>query len=109
MGYTNKELQRRIDERNCGWSFRELERRKKLEEQEPIVYKSNNPITPIMIVIDGVKNSIMNLHGGVKEFVKDYGGDYFDEERVEWFVKNEDYNQPKVLDFIDDWNVCFPE
>ena len=29
----------------------------------------------------------MNLYGGVKKFVKDYGGDYFDEERVEWFMK----------------------
>ena len=37
MGRTNKELQIRIDERNCVWSFRELERRKKLEEKEPII------------------------------------------------------------------------
>lgn len=36
MEFTNKELQRRIEDRNCSWSFDELERRKKLEENEKI-------------------------------------------------------------------------
>jgi len=50
----------------------------------------------------------MNLYGGVKKFVKDYGGDYFDEERVEWFMKNDEYSQSEVWVFVSDWNICFP-
>ena len=59
-------------------------------------------------IIDGIKNNIINTYGGVEEFVRDYGGDYFNEERVEWFIKNQDYFQQSVWDFMDDWNVCFP-
>ncbi len=108
MGYTNKELQRRIEEKKCSWSFGELKRRKELEEKEPTIITSSDLLLPKMIVVDGIKNSIMNSYGGVKEFVKGYSGDFFDEERVEWFVKNKEYFHPKVWDFVNDWNICFP-
>ena len=104
MGYTNKELQRRIEEKNCIWSFWELKRRKKLEEQIPIIYHGEH-----FIRVNEIKNNIMNLYGGVKKFVKDYGGDYFDEERVEWFMKNDEYSQSEVWVFVSDWNKCFPK
>ena len=59
-------------------------------------------------VIDEIRNNILYNFGGVKEFIKDYGGDYFDEEYVNWFMKVEDYNDKKLDGFIEKWNLCFP-
>jgi len=60
------------------------------------------------IHIEEIRNNILNHFGGVKEFIKDYGGDYFDEEYVNWFMKVEDYNDEKLYGFIEKWNLCFP-
>ncbi len=60
------------------------------------------------IHIEEIRNNILNNFGGVKEFIKDYGGDYFDEEYVNWFMKVEDYNDEKLYGFIEKWNLCFP-
>ena len=60
------------------------------------------------IHIKEIRNNILNNFGGVKEFIKDYGGDYFDEEYVNWFMKVEDYNDEKLYGFIEKWNLCFP-
>ena len=46
--------------------------------------------------------------GGVNKFIKDYGGDYFDEEYVNWFMKVQDENGEKLDGFIEKWNLCFP-
>ena len=130
MGYTSLELQRKLekystyyvdvgilrgelDDKELELIEHRIEDIKTLlgvyeREEGIIVYKSSDPLLPKMIVVDGIKNSIMNSYGGVKEFVKGYGGDFFDEERVEWFVKNKEYFHPKVWGFVNDWNICFP-
>lgn len=130
MGYTREELQRKLEKYSTYYvdvgilqeeltdeemevMEQRIENIKLLldrydKEEGSVVYEGNDPILPKMIKVDGVKNSIMNLYGGVEEFVRDYGGDYFNEERVEWFIKNQDYFQQSVWDFMDDWNVCFP-
>ena len=59
-------------------------------------------------VIDEIRNNILDNFGGVNKFIKDYGGDYFDEEYVNWFMKVEDYNDEKLDGFIEKWNLCFP-
>ena len=75
-------------------------------------------------VIDEIRNNILNNYGGVKEFIKDYGGDYFNEEYVNWFINVVDtlmeikkvngfsnikyYNDEKLDGFIENWNLCFP-
>jgi len=59
-------------------------------------------------VIDEIRNNILYNFGGVKEFIKDYGGDYFDEEYVNWFMKVEDYNDERLDGFKEKWNLCFP-
>jgi two-component SAPR family response regulator len=59
-------------------------------------------------MIDEIKNNILNNYGGVKEFVRNYGGDSFNEELVNWFLINNDYHEPKVEVFIKMWKVCFP-
>ena len=45
-------------------------------------------------MIDEIKNNILNNYGGVKEFVRNYGGDSFNEELVNWFLINNDYTNP---------------
>ena len=130
MGYTREELQRKLEKYSTYYvdvgilqeeltdeemevMEQRIENIKLLldrydKEEDSVVYEGSDPTLPIRIEVDGVKNSIMNLYGGVEEFVRDYGGDYFNEERVEWFIKNQDYFQQSVWDFMDDWNVCFP-
>ena len=130
MGYTREELQRKLEKYSTYYvdvgilqeeltdeemevMEQRIENIKLLldrydKEEGSVIYEGRDPTLPIRIEVDGVKNSIMNLYGGVEEFVRDYGGDYFNEERVEWFIKNQDYFQQSVWDFMDDWNVCFP-
>ena len=50
------------------------------------------------IHIEEIRNNILNNFGGVKEFIKDYGGDYFDEEYVNWFMKVEDIMMKSYMD-----------
>ena len=57
--------------------------------------------------IDEIRNNILNNYGGVREFVKGYGGDYFDEEYVSWFMKV-DYTDERLDEFIEKWRMCFP-
>ena len=59
-------------------------------------------------IVDEIKNNILNNYGGVKEFVRNYGGDLFNEELVNWFLINNDYHEPNVEVFIKMWRVCFP-
>jgi hypothetical protein len=130
MGYTIEEIQRKIekwsiiyvddgilqgelDEKEMEMIERRLEYYKRLlddyeKEQGEVLYTSGDETLGRMIEVDGIKNSIINLFGGVKEFVKDYGGDVFDEGKVEWFIRNEDYLHPKVEGFVNDWVRVFP-
>lgn len=59
-------------------------------------------------IVDEIKNNILNNYGGVKEFVRNYGGDSFNEELVNWFMINNDYHEPNVEVFIKMWRECFP-
>lgn len=56
-----------------------------------------------------IKNNILNNYGGVEEFVKNYGGDYFYEEYVNWFMNVTDYSDKNLDKFVDKWDICFPE
>jgi len=77
-------------------------------KQLETIYEFRNISSRNRIHIEEIRNNILNNFGGVKEFIKDYGGDYFDEEYVNWFMKVEDYNDEKLYGFIEKWNLCFP-
>ena len=58
--------------------------------------------------IDEIRNNILYNFGGVKEFIKDYGGDSFDVVSVDWFMKVKDYTDERLYEFIEKWRMCFP-
>ena len=77
-------------------------------KQLETIYEFRNISSRNRIHIEEIRNNILNNFGGVKEFIKDYGGDYFDEEYVNWFMKVEDYNDERLDGFKEKWNLCFP-
>lgn len=130
MGYTKEEIQKKLekwsltyvdlgilqgelDEEEMKMIERRLEYYKKLlgdyeREQGTTLYTGSDETLGRMVRVDGIKNDIINTFGGTTEFVKNYGGDVFDEEKVEWFIKNHEYEQQRVWDFVKEWDMIFP-